>query len=250
MLVILSPAKTMKSKLEFKQQLGIPTFLKNTKEIVTILNSLSIEELKEKMKINDKIAKLNMLRYKELKFDDRGMPALLAYDGLQYKSMKAENFDKNDMDFACKHIRILSAMYGVLKPLDSIYEYRLEMQAKIQLENAPNLYKYWDDKIYKEVTKESMLIINLASNEYSKTIEKFLDHNIRYITCSFKVNKGGKLKVESTQAKMARGRMVNYIVKNRIEDATKLKEFDLDGYVYSEELSNENEYVFVLCKNE
>lgn len=245
MIIMLSPAKNMKHVQELDRDLSLPCFIDNAKEISKNIKSFSIEDFRNKMKINEKLAFLNKSRFDKLKFDSLGTPAILTYDGIQYKNIEAENFTKKDEEFANSYIRIISGLYGVLKPYDSIYEYRLEMQTKLKIREFKNLYEYWGDSIYKELSKENTAIVNLASSEYSKTVEKFINNNDTYVTCTFKINKNNILKVESTQAKKARGMMVKYIVKNKIEDISDLKKFNLEGYKYQENLSSNNEYVFV-----
>ncbi|HDN2472149.1 TPA: peroxide stress protein YaaA [Clostridioides difficile CD196] len=245
MIIMLSPAKNMKNIEVFDRDLSLPCFIDNTKEIVENIKTFAIEDFKNKMKINEKLAVLNKNRFESIKFDRLGKPAILTYDGIQYKNIEAENFTRKDEEFANSCIRIISGLYGVVKPYDSIYEYRLEMQTKLRVGEFKNLYEYWGNRIYKELIKEKTAIVNLSSNEYSKSIEKFIKDSDTYITCTFKVNKNGILKVESTQAKKARGMMTKYIVKNRIRDIEELKKFNLEGYKYKENLSNNSEYIFV-----
>ncbi|MGO1043647.1 peroxide stress protein YaaA [Clostridioides difficile] len=245
MIIMLSPAKNMKHVQEFDRDLSLPCFIDKAKEISKNIKTFSVEDFKSKMKINEKLAILNKSRFDNFKFDSLGTPAILTYDGIQYKNIEAENFTKQDEEFANSCIRIISGLYGVVKPYDSIYEYRLEMQTKLQIRKFKNLYEYWGDSIYKELSKENTAIVNLASSEYSKTVENFINDNDTYVTCTFKINKNNMLKVESTQAKKARGMMVKYIVKNKIKDISDLKKFNLEGYKYQEDLSNNNEYVFV-----
>ncbi|MBY2478482.1 peroxide stress protein YaaA [Clostridioides difficile] len=245
MIIMLSPAKNMKHIDAFDRDLSLPCFIDNTKEIVENIKAFSIEDFKNRMKINEKLAILNKNRFENIKFDTLGSPAILTYDGIQYKNIEADSFTKQDEEFADNCIRIISGLYGVIKPYDSIYEYRLEMQTKLQVREFKNLYEYWGNSIYEQLIKEKRAIVNLTSNEYSKSIEKFIKDSDTYITCTFKVSKNGKLKVESTQAKKARGMMVKYIVKNRVKDTEELKKFNLGGYEYQENLSDNGEYIFV-----
>lgn len=245
MIIMLSPAKNMKHIDAFDRDLSLPCFIDNTKEIVENIKAFSIEDFKNRMKINEKLAILNKNRFENIKFDTLGSPAILTYDGIQYKNIEADSFTKQDEEFADNCIRIISGLYGVIKPYDSIYEYRLEMQTKLQVREFKNLYEYWGNSIYEQLIKEKRAIVNLTSNEYSKSIEKFIKDSDTYITCTFKVSKNGKLKVESTQAKKARGMMVKYIVKNRVKNTEELKKFNLGGYEYQENLSDNGEYIFV-----
>lgn len=244
MIVILSPAKNMKS-IKQDREFTLPCFIEHTKQLIKQLETMSEEELQTMMKINHKIAQQNKDRYTDFRYDTKGMPAILAYDGIQYKNIEANDFDEKDQVYATEHIRILSGLYGVLKPYDSIREYRLEMQARIQVGAYKNLYAYWNQCLYEEIRKTSKVIVNMASSEYSKTIENYLDMTDTYLTCTFKVSKKGDLKVESTASKKARGQMVRYMVKNKIEDIENLKQFNVDGYVFKEGLSTKKNYIFV-----
>lgn len=245
MKVIISPSKTMVESTKSERALSLPTNEKETKKIIDRLKELSVEDIRQLMKINDRLAMLNKNRFDSLTFDTNGSPAILSYDGLQYKNIQLDKFTEDEIGFLDNHIRIISGLYGVLKPFNSIYPYRLEMQSKLQIDDTTCLYDYWDSKIYKALEKETDTIINLASLEYSKIIKPYVHEDVNFITCIFKVRKVDKLKVESTASKIARGQMIYFIIKNKIENAYDIKNFNLDGYSYMEELSNEQEYIFV-----
>ena len=243
MIIFISPAKGFSSV--DRKPVSTPVFIDEAKTIMNTLSSLSTEDISNAMKVKDNIAQLNKERFSDFKFDSDGQPALLTYDGMQYKNIKAFEFSDEDIDFAMKHLRILSALYGVLKPLDSIYPYRLDFLTKLKVGDFNNMYNFWNDKIYSELSTDSDgVIVNLASDEYSKAVKKYLEDE-KYITCTFKVNKNGTYKVQSTASKKARGMMVNYIIKNKITDFRKLVDFSEDGYTYSFELSSEDEFIFV-----
>ena len=180
-------------------------------------------------------------------------PAIFAYDGIQYKSIAPESISKEGIEFLNEHLRIISGLYGVLRPFDMIDEYRLEMQTKVKVNDKANLYSFWNGSISGSISEDlggEGIVLNLASKEYSKTVEKYFDNKkseskVKLITCTFKVEKSGKLKVESTASKKARGYMVRYIAENKIDDIEGVKRFDLDEFRYSEEESTEKELVFV-----
>lgn len=224
---------------------GVPSFLDEAKAIVAELRERDPMELGQLMKINDNLALDSADRIYTMKFDQGGTPAIETYTGLQYKYMEPLSFSKQDQLFAEQHVRIISGLYGILKPYDSIYEYRLEMMTKLPVEDSKDLYSYWGPKLYDNLIEESRVIVNLASKEYSKCIETYLMPGDRFVTCTFKVLSRGTYKVLATAAKMARGRMVSYIVKNQIDTIEGLKEFDLDGYCYDEGASSENNLVFL-----
>lgn len=245
MLVIMSPSKTMKEMIECDRHLHLPIYMDHTKEIVNTLKDMSVSQIQDLMKINDRLAKLNNERFHNLKFDSKGLPAILSYDGLQYKNIQLDTFDNEELTYLDNHLRIISGLYGVLRPFSSIYPYRLEMQTRISINGSVNLYDYWNSSIYEALAMEANTIINLASNEYSKSILPYVDTHVTYITCIFKVRRGDKLKVESTASKIARGKMIHYIVKNKINNPMELKLFHEDGYRFVEEESTMNEYIFI-----
>ena len=147
-------------------------------------------------------------------------------------------------EYVQNHLRILSAFYGVLKPMDGVTPYRLEMQAKVGIGDAKNLYEYWGDMLYRSVIDDSRIIINLASKEYSKCIEKYLTQQDRYITITFCEASGDKLITKGTYAKMARGEMVRFMSENNIENPMEIQKFDRLGYLFRSDLSSDTEYVF------
>ena len=243
MKIILSPTKKMKKD----DDLGfydLPVFLDKTKEILKCLKSLSKNELKEIWKCNEKIADENIDRLEKMNLEGDLTPAILAYDGIAYKYMAPSVFEDSQFSYIQEHLRMLSAFYGVLKPMDGVRPYRLEMQAKLRVGDYKDLYAYWGDNLYKSIVDESHVIINLASKEYSKCIEKYLNERDRYITITFCELLNGKLVTKGTYAKMARGEMVRYMAENNISDVEKIKSFDRLDYVYRSELSSDDEYVF------
>lgn len=243
MKIILSPAKKMKKD----DDLGfydLPVFLDKTKEILKCLKSLSKNELKEIWKCNEKIADENIDRLEKMNLEGDLTPAILAYDGIAYKYMAPSVFEDSQFSYIQEHLRMLSAFYGVLKPMDGVRPYRLEMQAKLRVGDYKDLYAYWGDNLYKSIVDESHVIINLASKEYSKCIEKYLNERDRYITITFCELLNGKLVTKGTYAKMARGEMVRYMAENNISDVENIKSFDRLDYVYRDELSSDDEYVF------
>ena len=153
-------------------------------------------------------------------------------------------FEEMQFEYVQNHLRILSAFYGVLKPMDGVTPYRLEMQAKVGIGDAKNLYEYWGDMLYRSVIDDSRIIINLASKEYSKCIEKYLTPQDRYITITFCEVSGDKLITKGTYAKMARGEMVRFMAENNIENPVEIQKFDRLGYLFRSDLSSDTEYVF------
>ena len=248
MIAIISPAKNMRNlKIDNinPQIIGKERyFTKETEEIIRVLKDLTPWDIQSLMKVNEKIALQSYAYFQDFNFNDKGVCGLLAYDGLVFKNIKAEDFTKEDFDYANKHIRILDAFYGMVNPLDDILPYRLEMQYPIKIQGN-NLYKFWDDKIYKKLYSEDNIIVNLASEEYAKTVRRFLNEEDIFIDIDFKVNKDGKLKTLATLAKMARGQMVKYIIENKIDNPEDLKNFTFNSFKFCSNLSTPRKFVFI-----
>ena len=244
MKILLSPAKKMNVDTEALEAAGLPVFLKQTKEILKWLKSKPYETLKELWKCNDKIAEQNFHRLQCMDLYRNLTPAILSYEGIAYQYMAPSVFEDVHLSYIEEHLRILSAFYGVLKPMDGVTPYRLEMQAKAGILGCKDLYDFWGDRLYREVRDESGVIINLASKEYAKCIEKYLSPGDTYLTCVFGEMAEGKFVTKGTCAKMARGEMVRFMAENQIENPEDLKSFDRLNYQYREELSGENRYVF------
>lgn len=244
MKIILSPAKKMNIDTDTVECVGTPVYVEYTEKVLGWLKSQSHEELKKLWKCNDKIAEQNFNRLENMNLYEKLTPAVLSYEGLAYQYMAPAVFEDGHLDYVQEHLRILSGFYGVLKAMDGVTPYRLEMQAKATVEGKKDLYQFWGDLLYKEVRDESGIIINLASKEYSKCIEKYLQKDDTYITCTFCEMVNGKLAQKGTYAKMARGEMVRFMAEHHIEDVEEIKKFNRLGYVFREDISSDTEYVF------
>lgn len=244
MKIILSPAKKMNMDTDSLAPAGLPVFMDKTEKIRDWMKNKQPEELKAIWKCNDKITEQNFERLENMDLYSRLTPAILAYEGIAFQYMAPAVFEKGQLEYVQEHLRILSAFYGVLKPMDGVTPYRLEMQAKAAVGNASNLYEYWGNRLYHAVRDDSGIIINLASKEYSKCIEKYLSPEDKYITITFCELSKGKLVTKGTYAKIARGEMVRYMAENRVEDPEQIKKFDRLGYRFRDDLSSKSEYVF------
>ena len=231
MKIIISPAKKMNINTDDFLSVSTPVYIEKTKEILEKLSGMTLEELQKLWKCNDELAKLNYDRIREMKLDHNLTPALLSYEGLQYQHMAPVVFTDTAVKYVEEHLRILSGFYGVLSPLDGVTPYRLEMQAPLSVGGKKNLYEFWGKSLYDQVHDEDRTIINLASKEYSKAIEKYLQPEDRFLTIVFGELSDGKVKQKGTFAKMARGEMVRYMAENHIEDPEKIKEFTISGYL-------------------
>ena len=244
MKIILSPAKKMNIDLDTLEPMGLPMFIYRSTEILAWLKGKSKDELKELWKCNDKIVEQNVRRLENMDLYHRLTPAILSYEGIAYQYMAPTVFEDGHFEYIQEHLRILSAFYGVLKPMDGVTPYRLEMNAKATIGNEKNLYEYWGDMLYKGVRDEKGIIINLASKEYSKCIERYLSEEDTYISITFCELSAGKLVTKGTYAKMARGEMVRFMAENCIENPEEIKKFNRLGYFFREDLSSKIEYVF------
>lgn len=246
MKIIISPAKKMNTDTDFPAAPGIPVFLDKTRALMQAVRELSQAEAKAVWKCNDKLAQLNYRRFQSMDLERGLTPAVLSYEGLQYQHMAPAVFSETALQYIEEHLRILSGFYGVLKPFDGVTPYRLEMQAKLSVNGKKDLYDFWGDSLYRELTKDGdRTIVNLASKEYAKAVEKYLSPEDRFITVEFGELTEGKVKQKGTFAKMARGEMVRFMAENQVEDVEKLRDFQGLGLSYCGKLSDGSRYVFV-----
>ena len=248
MLVLLSPSKTQNFEpLNQKLKCSLPTYKSEISQLISALKDLNQNEIGQLMSISPRLAELNYLRFQNFKSEfnlETAKPALFAFEGDVYTDIEASQYSDKELDFANTILRILSGLYGILKPLDLIQPYRLEMKTKLKTNQYKDLYQFWDNKITKTLNQqESDLIINLASEEYFKVIQP-KDLKAKLVQVSFKENKAGTYKIVAIYAKKARGTMANFIVKNQITDLEKIKKFNLDRYSFNPNLSSESEIVF------
>lgn len=247
MRIILSPAKKMNDVLDSLGPQGVPVYLEQAEEILSWMRGQSHEDLQALWKCNDKIARQNFERLEYMDLRKMLTPAILSYEGIAYQYMAPSVFEDGQIAYVQEHLRILSGFYGVLRPMDGIRPYRLEMQARAAVGGCKNLYDLWGSRLYEQVRDEGGIIVNLASKEYSKCIEKYLTKEDTYITVTFCEKSGQRLVTKGTYAKMARGEMVRYMAQRQIENPEDIREFQRLGYVFRAELSSETEYVFERC---
>ncbi len=244
MRIILSPAKKMNVDTDSLKVQGLPEFIYETERILAWMRQQSRAGLQALWKCNDKIADQNYERVQHMDLYRNLTPAVLSYEGLAYQYMAPAVFESRMLNYVQEHLRILSGFYGVLRPLDGVTPYRLEMQARAKVCGYKSLYELWGKRLCESVCRGGSVIVNLASKEYSKSIEKYLSGNIPYITVTFCERSGERLVTKGIYAKMARGEMVRYMAEEQITDPVRLKSFDRLGYVYRAMLSSPEEYVF------
>ena len=245
MRIIISPAKQMRVDTDVFTCGSLPVFMEKTEILMQWIRNLSYEDQKKLWACNDKIARQNAERFAHMDLRKSLTPAILSYDGIQYTYMAPAVFEDGQYEYVQEHLRILSGFYGVVKPLDGVVPYRLEMQAKAAVDGHKNLYDFWGDNLYREVLDDSRIIINLASKEYSKCIEKYLQPEDRYITCIFGEPDGDKIVQKGVYAKMARGEMVRFMAGIHAEKPEQMKGFNWSGYHFDNDRSSDHEYFFV-----
>jgi len=245
MKIIISPAKRMIIDTDSLDYYQLPQFIEDTEVLLAYLRELSYEKLKLIWKCSDKIATLNYERIQKMNLYNDLTPALLSFEGLQYKYMGAGVFSTREFEYLETHLRILSGFYGMLRPFDGVVPYRLEMQAKLGSDDINSLYKFWNKRLADKLFSDSNCIINLASKEYSKCISNYLGKKSRFITCIFGEMVERKVVEKGTLAKMARGEMVRFMAEKQIKNAEDIKSFNRLGYTYMDHLSDEITYVFL-----
>ena len=242
--IIISPAKRMVEDWDSMPYGGTPMFPEQTERLYGYLQSLSPEKLQELLACNGKIAELNYRRYQEMAHPGPRTPAIFAYQGIQYQYMGAKSFTDRQYAYLQRHLYIVSGFYGLLRPFDGIYPYRLEMQAKLRTDFCKNLYDFWGGTLG-ETLSEGKLVIDLSSEEYSKAARQGVSPDTRWVTVRFGILKDGKLKETGTQVKMARGTMVRYMAEHAVSEPEELLGFAELGYRYDETRSQENQLCFV-----
>ncbi|MBA58953.1 MAG: peroxide stress protein YaaA [Gammaproteobacteria bacterium] len=253
MLILISPAKTLDFETVPKtKKASKPIFGTTANKLVKIMRQQSASDLSKLMGISKNLAELNAERFNSFVTKDTNTKiarqAIFAFKGDVYQGINVQNYNERDFSFAQKHIRILSGLYGVLKPLDLIQPYRLEMGTKLKTERGESLYEFWNNQISRAIQKEllshkNQTIINLASNEYFKAVSD-KSFGAKIINPIFKDHNKGSFKIISFYAKKARGCMASFIVRNRISTPSQIKKFSEDGYRYNESLSSETDWIF------
>ena len=251
MLILISPAKRMNLEDVIEtSKVTEPFFIDEAETLVKKMRKRTPQEISKLMGISETLGKLNSQRFRDWSKDQNGAKqAIFTFDGDVYSGLNAYDLSVDDLKIAQKYLRILSGLYGVLRPLDHLHPYRLEMGTKIKIGQYENLYGFWSKEVTKRINQEiieskSELILNLASNEYSKVVDRNALSK-RIIDVIFKDKKNGTYKIISFNAKKARGMMARFVIKNRIKDLKKIKNFRENGYIFSSEYSSANTLTFL-----
>jgi len=245
MQIIISPAKQMRTDTDSIETGELPLFLRDTERLLRELQTFDRASLRKLFAANEKITEENYERYAHMDLRRQLTPALLSYVGIQYQYMAPQVFTREQWAYVKSHLWILSGFYGILRPDQGVTPYRLEMQARLSVDGNKDLYGFWGEKLYRELVREDRTILNLASKEYARAVELYLEEDVRYITCVFGTLTEGRVKVKGTEAKMARGEMVRWLALNQIEKPEELVRFEGLGFSYCPERSGENEYIFL-----
>ena len=251
MLLVISPSKTQEFNGKTIELRTMPVFMHQAEELSSILAKRSVEELAALMKISPRLAELTFQRYQTMHFPftpENSRQALLVFQGAQFSPIPVARFTEEDFRFAQDHLRIFSGLYGLLRPLDLMQPYRLEMATRLMTDRGQTLYEYWRDEITGHLRSlfagnAHAVLVNLASEEYFKVVRP-ADLGCPILKISFKEIRNGKARVIAVYAKRARGMMVDYVISNRVTNPELLKKFDSDGYTYCKELSTGYDWVF------
>ncbi len=245
MKIIISPAKKMRVDRDTLASCGVAMFADRAQAIVEVLRQYDSSELAKLMQCNSDIAQLNYQRYQHIDIVGADTPALLSYDGIQYKYMAPMVLEDSCIAYLQEHLVILSALYGGLLPLDGVSPYRLEMQAKLAIGCHSNLYQYWGSIIYDGMLSSADVVLDLASAEYSKSVAKYSHPPQRWVSVIFGELIDGKVVEKGVYVKMARGEMVRYLAQHNIDKVEDIVHFDALGYRYCTALSTTDKYVFI-----
>lgn len=244
MKIIISPAKKMRRE-EYVAPLHRPMFLKEAGELLSFLRSLSDSEMAKVWKVKGALLSSSLSSLSMLSLEDIGSPAIFSYDGIQYTYMSPSSFTDSMLEYAEKNLRIISGLYGLLKPLDGVGTYRLEMESPISIPGYGDLYSYWGGKIASSLMEDDRLLVNLASAEYSKAVLPYLPSTVTVVTPVFLDWEKGRYVSKGVYAKMERGEMVRFLAETGAETVEDIMKFSSRGYEFSRFLSDSNTLCFV-----
>ena len=244
MKIIISPAKKMKRE-EYVAPLHRPMFLKEAGELLSFLRSLSDSEMAKVWKVKGALLSSSLSSLSMLSLEDIGSPAIFSYDGIQYTYMSPSSFTDSMLEYAEKNLRIISGLYGLLRPLDGVGTYRLEMESPISIPGYGDLYSYWGGKIASSLMEDDRLLVNLASAEYSKAVLPYLPSTVTVVTPVFLDREKGRYVSKGVYAKMERGEMVRFLAETGAETVEDIMKFSSRGYEFSRFLSDSNTLCFV-----
>ena len=245
--ILLSPAKKMRRDTDTLAPAGLPLFVEQAQTLASYLGALSYGELKKLLGCNDAIAQENFERYRQMDLRSGLTPAILAYQGIQYRYMAPQVFEEPCFDYVQAHLRIFSGLYGILRPLDAVVPYRLEMGARVRFGPWRDLYHFWGESLYRALTEDGdRTILNLASREYSRAVTPYLTAGDTFVTCVFGEVTGGRVVEKGVYVKMARGEMVRWMAERAVEGVEELRAFDRLGFAFCPARSTPDRLVFLM----
>lgn len=248
MRIILSPAKKMREDTDSLAPAALPVFLEQAEQILAVLQAMDDRALQKLWRCNDKIAAQNIARLRHMDLRGNLTPAILSYVGLQYQYMAPGVFEETQYRYLQERLRIVSGFYGLLRPFDGVTPYRLEMQARLRVGGAADLYSFWGNRLASRLAGETDWVLNLASREYSQAVLPHLPDRVQAVTCVFAQRVEGRLVEKGTLCKMARGEMVRWLAEEQVDSREALKGFDRLGYRYDCQESAPERLVFVHCE--
>jgi len=243
--ILISPAKKMRADADSLAPDALPQFLPEAETLRAAMRELSDRELQSLWNCSEALARFHAEQLRTLDLRHRLTPAVLAYDGIQYRYMAPNVFETAHFSYIREHLRILSGLYGLLRPFDGVAPYRLEMQARLSVGGRGDLYAFWGERLASQLARETDLVLNLASREYSRAVEPHLPASVRFLTCVFQEWENGRAVEKGTLCKMARGRMVRWLAENRIAGPEAIRDFAELGYRFSKSRSTETNLVFI-----
>ena len=245
MKIIISPAKKMKTDTDSLPWRDLPVFLEKTDRLLAALRELPAARLKRLWKCSDAIAEENLERLASMDLRRRLTPAILSYEGIQYRYMAPDVFTDEQFAYLQEHLRILSGFYGLLRPFDGVRPYRLEMQAKLSVDGAKDLYAFWGGDLARVLAQDAGWVLDLASKEYSDAVAKHLPPSVPLVRCVFGEEEAGRVVEKGTFCKMARGEMVRFMAETKAARPQDLTAFDRLGYRFSPDHSTKSALVFL-----
>lgn len=245
MRIIISPAKKMNIDTDSFAPEALPQFLPEAEQLKAALQGMPAQELQVLWKCNDALTVLNVERLRTMDLHSRLTPAILSYQGIQYRYMAPSVFEDGHFAYVREHLRILSGFYGLLRPFDGVTPYRLEMQAKLSVNGCKDLYDFWGSELAGQLVSETDFVLNLASKEYSRVVELHLPSSTRFLTCTFGERKDGRIIEKGTMCKMARGQMVRWLAEHQVTVPEDIRNFDQLGYCFAKDDSTASHYVFI-----
>lgn len=245
MRIIISPAKKMREDPDSFAPESLPLFLAEAEQLKDRLQAMTYDQRKALWRCSDSIARQNTERLEHMVLTKGLTPAILAYEGIQYRYMAPGVFERGQLDYIREHLRILSGFYGLLRPFDGVVSYRLEMQAPLAVDGCRDLYSFWGDKLAHTLAGECGTVLNLASREYSRSVEPHLPPFVSFVTCTFGELQGNKVVEKGTLCKMARGEMVRWMAVHQITRTGDLTDFQALGYRFAPTRSTQTHLVFL-----